>query len=199
MNKKKLDKSELINKYIVLGLILIVLIVLLLGGTYSWLYITKTDETENIIKAGKISMVLDENLSDGINIKSAYPMTDNEGKNQSTLYKFKIHNDGDTDNNYEIYLVDNEIANPRERMNDNAIKYRLQKENSFDKIDYISNLDSVELNGDSNLRKLDAGTIEIGGEETYILQVWIDYNAGNEIEGKTFSKKLRIEASQIVK
>ena len=98
-----IEKSK--KKTMVFGIILIIFVIMLIGGTYALFTINKKGHNQNVIKAGDISMVLDESLSDGINIQNAYPMTDTEGKNQSTSYKFSIENNGDTDNTYKINLV----------------------------------------------------------------------------------------------
>ena len=198
----KTKNNDKKNKLIVLIVVIILLIILLIGSAYAWLTLTKTGNKRNTIIVGDISMKLDENLSDGINIKNAYPMPDEDRKNQTTVYKFKITNDGDTDNTYEIYLGDEAIEEGKTRMSDSIVKYRLQKENSDDKIGLVSDLETKELTSDNEskeYKKLDSGTLNIGDEVTYTLQVWMDYNAGNEYQGSILNKKLRLEASQIVK
>ena len=194
-NNKKKNNDNQKNKIIVLGVILIIFVIMLIGGTYAYFAITKTGIKQNVIKSGDISMILDESLSDGINIQNAYPMTDTEGKNQSTIYKFSIENNGDTDNNYEINLLDMDISENQTRMSDSIIKYRLQKENEFDNVDLVSNL----ANASNDSKVLDTGTLLKGEKEIYTLQVWIDESADKSIAGQVFGKKIEIVATQIVK
>lgn len=196
-SKIKNENSNSKKKIIALGVVLILLLVLLIGGSYAFLSITHTSNTKNIIKSGDISMKLDESLTEGINIPNAYPMTDNEGQSQSTTYKFSILNDGDTDNTYEIYLVNTEISEGKTRISDGIIKYRLQKLGSYDRIDYISNLSA--LSDGTKKRILDSGTLKKGESSTYIMQVWMDHTADRNAQGQVFGKKLEIEATQIVK
>ena len=185
------------KKIIVLGVILILLVVLLIGGSYAFLSITRGSDKQNVIKSGDISMVLDESLSEGINIPKAYPMTDNEGQSQSTVYKFSILNDGDTDNTYELYLGDTEISKGKTRIRDSIIKYRLQKIGNYDRIDYVSNLNAVPNNTEKKV--LDSGSLKKKESNTYILQVWMDHTATIDDQGQVFGKRLEIKATQIVK
>lgn len=196
-NKTKNETSNSKKKIIALGVVLILLLVLLIGGSYAFLSIKKGSDKSNIIKSGDISMKLDETLSEGINIPKAYPMTDNEGQSQSTIYEFSISNDGDTDNTYEIYLVNTEISQGKTRISDGIIKYRLQKLGSYDRIDYISNLSPVS--DDTEKRVLDSGTLKKGETKTYIMQVWMDHAATISVQGHVFGKELNIKATQIVK
>ena len=192
-NNNYVEKSK--KKIVVLGIVLIIFVIMLIGGTYALFTINKNGDKQNVIKAGDISMVLDESLSDGINIQNAYPMTDTEGKNQSTIYKFSIENNEDTDNTYEIHLVNTDISEDKTRISDSLIKYRLQKEGEFDNINYVSNL----TNANDNSKILDTGTLLKGEKETYTIQVWIDESADTSIAGQVFGKQLKIDATQIVK
>ena len=198
-NSKNNQKDK--NKLVILLIILVLFLILIIGGSYAWLTVTKTSSKQNVIKAGDISMKLDESLSDGINISHAYPMTDEEGKNQTTIYKFKITNDGDTNNSYIVYLGDEKIEEGKIRMKDSNVKYRLLKDDDNETIDFISNLATETLtykDEDKEYRKLDSGTLNVDEEITYTLQVWMDYDAGNDAQGTVFNKKLRIESAQIV-
>ena len=68
------------NKKITKQLFALVLVLLvLLGGTYAWLTLQVTGEKTNVLRAGTLSLVLDDTTSEGIKLEKAVPISDEKG------------------------------------------------------------------------------------------------------------------------
>ena len=69
--KKKFQKWPIV--------VLVLFIVLLIGSAFAWFTLNLTGTKTNIIKAGSLSMVLDDEVSDGILLQKAIPMSYQQG------------------------------------------------------------------------------------------------------------------------
>ena len=166
-------------------IILVVIIIFLIGGTYAWLTLKISDTKTNTLTAGTLKLTLDDVTSEGIKIEKAVPMSDEKGMTTSE-YTFTLENTGTIKTNYKIYLDDIATSKDNSRMPDSKIKYQLIK-NGEETVALLSSLQE---------RILDTGTMEKEEHNTYTLRVWIDSAAGNEIMGTVFSTKLRVVAEQ---
>ncbi len=181
-----------------IAIVAVLLVVAIVGVTYAWLTVTKEGTKVNVIKTGTLELLI-ESESEGIFIDGdeAQPMTSEDGL-KLTPYKFTLHNTGDINANYTIYLDDVEQYTPKNseapvsvdnRMNDEFIGYALNYETS-------KTTGLLSSTGDHPNRKLFTGTIN--GKETkdFTLNLWIDENATNEVMGQVFAGKIRVEAIQ---
>ena len=176
---KKFNKTT--KQLFVLALVLVVL----LGGTYAWLTLQVTGEKTNVLKAGTLSLVLDDTTSEGIKLEKAVPISDEKGKT-GTEYTFTLQNKGTKAASYTIYLDDVALEASETRMDDSKVKYQLTK-NSKETVALLNTLSD---------KVLDSGEIAGSTTNTYSLRVWIDSAAGNEVMGTILSKQLRVEATQ---
>ena len=181
------EKLEKNNKKLLIAIIS--LIVLLLGGTYAWYFITVRGTSENVIKAGKLSLVLDESESIAIDLSNSVPMTDLQGLD-TTAYTFKLKNNGDISSSYTIYLDDIELESGETRMLDKYVKYSLTKDSNSAVTALLPTI------GTNPNRILDSGVIDKDTTHVYTLRLWIDKDADNGVMNTTFRGKLRVEASQ---
>jgi len=175
------------NKKLIIAII--ALIVLLIGGTYAWYIITVQGTKENVIKAGKLSLVLDESESVAIDLSNSVPMTDSQGLD-TKAYTFKLKNNGDIASSYTIYLDDIALETGETRMLDKYVKYSLTKDNG----EAVTAL--LPTTGTNPNRILDSGIIEDDTTHVYTLRLWIDKDADNAVMNTTFRGKLRVEAAQ---
>ena len=192
MTKKKDRNKPLI-------LILVILLTLIIGGSYAWFQITKESEKINIIKAGNLSLILDDTTSKGIKLVNAVPMSYQQGLNTEE-YTFTLTNNGSI-SDYTIYL-----DNVDTYTNDNNESITITDDMRIPdaKIRYILLIDGEEasatkskLLSDITDRAIDTGTLEAnGGSHTYSLRIWIDSQAEKEENGKVFNAMLRVEATQ---
>ena len=179
MKDKKSNKTT--KQLFALALVLVVL----LGGTYAWLTLQVTGEKTNVLKAGSLSLVLDDTTSEGIKLEKAVPISDEKGKT-GTEYTFTLQNKGTKAASYTIYLDDVALEANETRMDDSKLKYQLTK-NSKETVALLSTLSD---------KVLDSGTIDGSTTNTYSLRVWIDSAAKNEVMGTILSKQLRVEVTQ---
>ena len=89
MKDKKLDKTT--KQLFLLAFALL----LLISSSYAWLHLTIDDTKTNVLRAGSLSLTLDDTTSEGIALKKAVPVTDDKGKT-GTEYTFTLQNRGKT-------------------------------------------------------------------------------------------------------
>ena len=179
MKDKKLNKTT--KQLFALALVLVVL----LGGTYAWLTLQLKGEKTNVLRAGTLSLVLDDTTSGGIKLEKAVPISDEKGKT-GTEYTFTLQNKGTKAASYTIYLDDVALETSETRMDDSKVKYQLTK-NSKETVALLNTLSN---------KVLDSGTIDGSTTNTYCLRVWIDSAAENEVMGTILYKQLRVETTQ---
>lgn len=172
-------------------LIIFFVLVLLFGVTYSFFFLKISSSKNNVLVAGSLSVSLDENFSNEINISNAIPMSDSDGL-ETKAYSFSLKNDGTISSEYSIYLDDMKIDFDKKRMNDNYIRYSLEKNGVSANSSLLSDC------GTNQNRVLDNGIISKNTTNTYVLRLWIDSNADNDVMGTVFKGHIRIEAIQDV-
>ena len=170
-------------------LILTVFLIIFMTSSFAWLNISIKGEKINILKAGDLSLILDETSSEGINIEGAVPVSDEKGLSQEG-YTFKLVNNGTVAANYIITLDDLEIETSEERMSDDILKYSLTK-NGVEGSNVF--LPSIKVN---NKRVVDRGVIDAKTTNTYTLKLWMDYDTTNEGMNKIFAAKLNVDVEQ---
>ena len=175
-----------IRKEILVGTLVLFL---LIGGSYAWFKIQVDGGKQNILRAGTLSLYLDETQTEGINIEGAVPTSDKKGLTQ-TGYNFKLVNNGKTTVNYTIYLDDLGLEEKEKRMPDEMIRYNLIKNGEEGEVISLNEL------GTNPKRIVDKGVIEKNTTNTYNMKVWMSEEATNEIMGTVFSSQLRVETEQ---
>ena len=178
---KERKKQSIPKQLFVLAFVLIVLV----AGSYAWLTLTIDKTNTNVLRAGTLSLVLDDTTSGGIKLEKAVPISDTKGKT-GTEYTFTLQNKGTKAASYTIYLDDVALETNETRMDDSKVKYQLTK-NSKETVALLSTLSD---------KVLDSGEITGSTTNTYSLRVWIDSAAETEVMGTILSKQLRVEATQ---
>lgn len=194
--KDKVSNSNLKK----IAFIIVMVMVLLIGGTYAWYTLTLEGKKTVKIHAGSLSMELGEELSEGIHLANTYPMTDDEGM-ATAAYHFTVKNDGNIPSNYVINLTDLDLSEGKNRMSDAAVKFNLAKTKyNVDKTVKESETNTkklLSLIGTNPNRVLDTGTLQPNEYNEYTLKVWMDYNAGNDQQGTIFKAQVKIEGTQV--
>lgn len=173
-NKKKKRKVRMI----ILSILLV--LVLLLGSSYAFFTLSKTGEKQNIIKIGKLSLVLNEEAGSGIKLENAVPTPIDQGL-KGTPYHFTIENNGTVDADYSVYL-DNTgtIDDPY------MFYYALKKDGKIIDMNYLNSFDVLSF-----------GTIHPGKKVEYDLYIWLDYNvAASDVGTGYYQGTIRIESNQ---
>ena len=177
------------KKIIILSIVIIGLLLIVTGVTYSILSFRVEGNEVNIIKAGILKIDINEN--EPITLLEAYPISTEHGL-EGKAYTFSVSNTGDIDALYRIYLDDVELDQGIERLSDSSIRYSLTKDGKY-LTDTVADLLSQREN-----RLIDNGAIYPGETFNYELRMWIDEDVGNEEQGKAFKGKIRIEGEQLV-
>lgn len=181
--------SEKQKKVFVIVVICAVLC-LFVGVSFAWLQIDLFGTKENKVIAGDLVMTLDDTAVDGITLANSVPMLDEVGKTKKS-YTFSLENRGTLESDYLILLEDLPLENEGDRILDSKVKYQLIREkDSVEKVDLLSNT------GKSPRRILMAGTLLPGESSRFTFRLWIDKEASNEIMGKSFHGRIKIDATQ---
>ncbi len=178
MTKKK--------KTIIISLLAIILLVVAAGFTYAWLTKTVQGQKEYTLKAGTLSLTLDESSSDGISLLEASPLSDAEGIAQEVKFTFTVENKGTIAAGYKIYLDDDTIDSSDVRIDDSNIKYQIKAVGSGGSVKLLSDGRCIEKNN-----------LAVGGKKTYELRLWLKEDSTANYN-EVFSGKLRIVASQLL-
>ena len=188
--KKEKKKYGWQAKGIIIAFALVV--VLLIAESYAWMLISKTSTTVNKITAGSLDLILDDSTSDGIHLENVVPMSYQQGI-QTTAYTFKLKNNATTKVDYTISLEDfyDDITIPPEgKIADSKIRYILLKD------DEESSATNSKLLSEG--RNIETGKIDGTTEISYTLYIWIDSQAGVEVNSQVFNARLNITAEQAV-
>ena len=177
------------KKIIILSILIIGLLLIVTGVTYSILSFRVEGNEVNIIKAGILKIDIDEN--EPITLLEAYPISTDKGM-EGKPCTFTVSNTGDIDAIYRIYLDDVELDQGIERLQDSSIRYSLTKDGKY-LTDTVADLLSSRED-----RIIDNGAIYPGETFYYELRMWIDEDVGNAEQGKAFKGKIRIEGEQLV-
>lgn len=180
---KKQNNLKLLVSAVVLTLIAMISV------TYAWVRISRISETKNVLKAGSLSLILDESTTDGISLENAIPVSDKKGLSEKG-YTFKLINNGNIKVNYVITLDDLEIDDAEERMSDSVLKYSLEKNGVVGDTVFLP---TIRENGK---RVVDKGVIDKNTTNTYTLKLWMDYDTTNEAMNKVFYARLNVRAEQ---
>lgn len=189
--------KSILKNYKVLLVIIVLLLVVIIGSSFAILRVSKTGKT-NVLKAGFLYLDLDDSSSNGISLNPTYPLTDREGKSKNP-YIFTVTNTGNITADYAIYLDD--ITEGNNKMDYSVIRFNLNKKlyDSSNTLkanqpeDLLSYISSIATGNDIIL---DSGTLQPNEKNIYKLNLWLDYNAGNEYQGSNFKGNLRITSSQ---
>jgi hypothetical protein len=174
MSKGK--KSLLVMLGLVLGLFIII------GISYAYFLITKTQTSTNIVNTKCFTMSFTD--ADNINLNGAYPLTDSDGK-KLTPYTFTINNTCDTNANYAINLETLsastlDISHVKTEINSGDAKL-------------LNSLTSATttIDGALDSRTLTTGFLAANQSVSYTLRLWMDADTSlNDGSNKTYQSKV---------
>ena len=196
--KSTTSKKKSQNSKIAIGLV--AALVLLIGGAFAWYVVTLTGESKNTIKAGTLSLTLNNvngatTESAGISLDTdiAVPMTLSQLRSIATYtpYSFTLRNDGTVASKYTIYLVDSTLEENETRMDDSIVGFSLDGTTE----NLLSSLTAKEENGIKK-RVLATGTLAAGATKDLTLDLWIHKTAENEVMGQVFRGHIEITGEQ---
>ena len=200
VDKESFIEEEKMKKPIfLLFLYSLTLVFLILSGCFTISTIFNQNSIpQDKVKVGKLSMELVDQKDTKIRLYDTAPMSDEKAKTLDP-FSFKIINNGTYALEYTLKLVDvpdNELGGIKEiigktRITNDKVKFSLTdtKANKVVKQGLISDLKNniiiEEKLGAADIRQFD-------------LRLWIDKNAGNEVQNKFYVGRLVLEIKEII-
>lgn len=170
-------------------LILLIIIMSFIGVmTFSYAFFVYVKGGTKINKITTGTLILKLNESKGVNLVDSVPVTDEDGKNNDP-YTFSLENSGTINSKYKIFIIHDEDDYAEDGCGDNRlswdnIKYQIIKNGVASEPKILS----------SNSGIIDVGDLKSKETNMYSLRFWIDKDSNNEIMGKHFHGRIKIEA-----
>ena len=177
-------KNREINKEIRsrIASIVFILIFLIVSTLYAY-YPTKANLTSAFAFLENRESFYMKELSDGIKIAEAFPISDELGL-ASDSYQFKIINDTDKDIHYQLVFknqLDKITARNLLPLDSKYLRYSIQNNKSDLKIETLTDSEIV----------YDA-VIEADSELTFDFRIWLGENFDNDAMGKTYIGQMEV-------
>ena len=169
------------------------LLLVLIGVTYAYWLVTKTQTNSNLVSSACLDITLD-NESNDISLSSQYPMSDEDGM-KLTPYTFIVTNNCNTSIDYQVALE--ATGDEATSIASNAIKVALDNNSKL-----YSNYGEVTptISGAYESRSIGYARLAADGNEgssvTHSLRIWIDENAPISEANKTFQSKISVTIGQ---
>ena len=171
------------KKYIIAAvLIVLVSVIALIGTTYAFLTMTIEGDKTITLRAGVFKVDFTE--GDSINLNNAAPVSDSKGQSQ-TPYTFTITNEGNLTAYYHV-LMEEDSANT---LANSYLKMRITGSNGYD-----SGVVKVSDYGTGTFEIISENELAVDASVTYSLWMWLDENADNSAQGKTYKSKIVVES-----
>ena len=154
------------KKYILIAIGFLLIISLIISGSYAYWMMTRQQTNENIVNTGCFSTSFTELENSAINLTNAFPMTDEDGM-KTTPYEFTITNTCDT---YASYNINLEILNTTTLSHD-LIKAVIDDNTPKVATEYEST--TATIDGATSYVLLSGG-LESEESKTFNLRMWID-------------------------
>ena len=192
MVEKKLTIKNI--SLVIVVLILMVLIVFMVGKAFGFFSYAKEGSVVNSITIRGLTVDIDSESDDALNIVNAYPMYDSQGM-ENEAFIFTVTNNSSHGIDYNL-IVENDSDKLAECLQTNETCPEL----STDYIRYSYKVDNgtwsspANLGDNSNIIHVDS--IRSNQSTQISIKLWIDEDAGNEIQGHYFFGKLVIEGAK---
>ena len=182
------------NKKLFYGVLILIGIIALVGGTYAWFSIMLKGQTTQIVQAGDLSLTIENENS--LSLTKALPMNDSDGIKGNKSYTFILSNNGTAGLGYTIKLVEDTTAatscatnlnggNPCSIIPSEYIRYQIIEEDN-----------TPVLGGLKEGLQLTTGTINGKTQKNYSLKIWLSGETPNDYKNSFYFGKLEIEATQ---
>ena len=178
------------KKVIIVGSILLVAVIVALSTSYAMFRFNVTKNTNFKLALGTLELTIkDTTTEDKFILKNTVPTKDDVALGEDG-YKFTLTNTGTIDSYYSVYLDDILLSDAGERLDNSYIRFNLLNESNNQ-----SNTSSLSSYSSDN-RLITNGFLKKGESVTYILRMWVKYEAGNEAQNKYFATQIRVVGTQ---
>ena len=190
LDKKSLNSLE---KKIFLIISILCFSILIVGITYAYIAYYTNQKGINVLETDCVHIDM-EDLSEGISLRNAYPLTDEQGYNTKP-YRFRITNTCNIGVDYHVNIEVFDIAN---RMSSKNVAAKVDE---FEKKILTSEISTTPTyTGDEGTSiesyNVYTNTLSPGESKSHDIRIWLDESAGNDSQNKEFKSKIVIEAIQ---
>ena len=186
--KKRLEKHNNIKLVILSFSIGFILLFLMIAGTSYAYFVTTVKGKEMVIYTGTLAVNYAKK-TDVISNLTAYPMSDTEGL-ATSAHEFTVANNGNIDARYRVRLeTDSTVTN---MIDLRYVKLSYQVDgNGYSTPMLLSDLGSSLVFIKNNI-------LNPSNSNTIGIKLWIDLNAGNDIQNKEFKARIVVDSIQNV-
>ena len=182
---KKHGSSKLMILFLSVGFVFIFLIIA--GSSYAY-FVTTVKGKEMVIYTGTLAVNYAKK-TDVINNLTAYPMSDTEGL-ATTAHEFTVTNNGNIDARYRVRLETDSTVTNMIDLRYVKISYQVDG-NEYSTPMLLSDLGS-------SLVFIKNNVLTPSSSNTIGIKLWIDLNAGNDIQNKEFKARIVVDSIQNV-
>ena len=165
-------------------------ILLFVGVTYAYWVYSKSQTNSNVVGAGCLDISLDNEAND-IKLTDQFPISDVDGM-KLTPYEFTVTNNCTTSVDFQVNLES--LGDQTTALKASSIKVALNDFTPRKLYDYVGVEPTISDAYEAYILKY--GTLAANEELTYNLRIWIDYDAPNSEQNKTYSSKVSVSVGQ---
>lgn len=194
MKMSKKTKTIIITISII---VLAMILVLVVGNSFGFFKYIKKGDIVNVITIKGIDVKILNDEDDALNLENAYPISDSEGM-LSTPFEFSMTNTSSRTITYSIKVENDTEKQEACKLEDGStcpvlttdyIKYSYKKDDgTYSEPKLLSSTNNI----------ISTGELSINETITSSLILWIDSEAGNEIQNHYFFGKLIVTGEQII-
>ena len=180
-------KDKLNNKNIII-IVIVLLLILGIGFSYAWWRYTVIQDKTNVGVSKCFSIEL-ANQANEINLNNMYPITDEEGR-KLTPYTFTLKNTCSVSAKYSLNMEMLEGTT----LNSNYLAVLVN--NKDIKLLSSYNAATTVIDGSTESRTLDTGTLAPNGSKDYSISLWMDKSVtlSDDAQNKVFKSKVVVDA-----
>ncbi len=187
-----------LRKTVLFGIGVLIIFLSIIGITYGYWINSETQNTFDILGVKCFELTM-SNETKGIHLEEAYPVTDEEGKEQEG-YTFKVKNTCNTTAYYQVNLEEKNLGDTK-RLDGEYIKVSLndsQGKNLDTYQETEATISEKDFQADDS-HILTTGSLGPNEETDYTLKLWMDEETPpiEDVMNATFESKISVVATYI--
>ena len=209
-----MEKQVKKGKIAVIGMFVLGMVVMTITGAVAWFSYSKNGTKTNSITSGTITFHYDE-VSQGLSLRDAMPMTDAQGKAQTNYFEFDVTSDTSSTAQIPYYITVNKMTGSdsgldsyikvylTKMVNGEEVPVTLTTGNQISKYSQLSGYANTKITIPATEKMLYKGLVPANSsnyKEIYRLRMWIDYginmNSNNDgvspYNGSTYTLKVNV-------
>lgn len=187
------------RRIILTSIIVMLLITLVIAGTYALWQVTKSQSGVNTLTSSCLNINFSDN-GDGIALNNTFPTPDSEGIKGSG-YQFTVTNNCNNDISYSVNLEALTNSTNTNYIDESNIKIALDNKvgRALTKYETVNVKKEANARFDKELYVGVLGTSEKDKSKTHSIKMWMDENTPMTEQNKVFDSKVVVVASQTQK